>query len=116
MLPLTAPRRTLVSRRRVSDIVGDEDDFYNNLIAQCKWRAAVPLVDDGAVRLQPTYVPDVAQALMNALNMHESKGQTYTLAGEPRPRPGCITACCNILCWAVSSPACMQHGPEHVAL
>lgn len=66
---------------RCADIVGDEDDFFNNLIYQCKWRAAVPLVDDGAVRLQPTYVPDVAAAVMAALRMAETKGNTYTLAG-----------------------------------
>lgn len=73
--------RVPCSTRRPSDIVGDEDNFYNNLIMQCKWRAAVPLVDGGKVRLQPTYVSDVAQAVMKALELEESKGKIYNLAG-----------------------------------
>lgn len=74
----TLPGATIL---RPADVVGEEDDFYNNLIGQCKWRAAVPLVDGGAARLQPTYVPDVAAAVMAALGSAASIGQTYTLAG-----------------------------------
>jgi nucleoside-diphosphate-sugar epimerase len=62
-------------------VVGDEDDFFNNLVFQLKFGASIWLPDGGEQPLQPTYVTDVGQAVLAALDTEDSKGQTYYLGG-----------------------------------
>jgi nucleoside-diphosphate-sugar epimerase len=62
-------------------VVGDEDDFLNNILGQIKLGPVVPLWDDGKVRLQPTYVPDVAAAVVAMLQRAETAGQELYLGG-----------------------------------
>jgi NADH dehydrogenase (ubiquinone) 1 alpha subcomplex subunit 9 len=62
-------------------VTGTEDRLFNNYASLIKMLPAFPLVDGGATRLQPVWVRDVAQAVMNALHDWESLGKTYHLAG-----------------------------------
>jgi NADH dehydrogenase (ubiquinone) 1 alpha subcomplex subunit 9 len=66
---------------RPAPVVGDEDDFLNNLLAQVKLSAVFPLIDGGVQQVQPHDVRDVADAVMNALSTHDSLGKTYYLGG-----------------------------------
>lgn len=52
-------------------ILMQRDFFYNMNI----------VTDDCTAKKQPIYVQDVAFALMNALKLHETRGQTYELGG-----------------------------------
>lgn len=62
-------------------IMGDEDDFLNNLLFQVKFNTYVWMVDDGQHRCQPSHVTDVAQAVANSLTSADSPGKDYYLAG-----------------------------------
>lgn len=74
----TFPRATLF---RPAPVVGDEDTFYNTLLIQCKFGPAVPLVDGGKQRVQPTYIVDLVEAVHNALKRDDTVGKTYYLGG-----------------------------------
>lgn len=52
---------------RPAPIVGDEDDFLNNLMAQAKFSTLMQLVDGGEQRLAPSHVTDVAAAVVSSL-------------------------------------------------
>ena len=52
---------------RPAPVIGDEDDFLNNLMAQAKFSTLMQLVDGGEPRLAPTHVTDVASAVVAAL-------------------------------------------------
>ena len=62
-------------------LVGVEDNLMNNLARLAKKFPIIPLVDGGHQKLQPTYVKDVANAMINSLKTKECLGQTYHLAG-----------------------------------
>ncbi|KAG1674228.1 hypothetical protein FOA52_013848 [Chlamydomonas sp. UWO 241] len=62
-------------------IVGIEDYFYNNVIYAVSYSLIAPLYDNGAARVQPAYINDVAEAVTNALMMKDSVGKDYYLAG-----------------------------------
>lgn len=62
-------------------VVGIEDYFYNFIIYQVSYSLLAPMVDNGEQRVQPTYVIDVAQAVINALQDKETKGKDYYLGG-----------------------------------
>lgn len=62
-------------------IMGDEDDFLNNLLFQVKFNTFVWMVDDGVHRCQPTHVTDVANAVAASLTDRLAPGNTYYLGG-----------------------------------
>lgn len=62
-------------------MIGIEDRFYSALATLGKALPFVPLVDGGQTKIQPVYVRDVADAMMQALKDSETSGKTYTLAG-----------------------------------
>lgn len=49
--------------------------------SQVSYSLLAPLVENGAGRVQPTYVLDVAEAVTKALMTKDSIGKTYHLAG-----------------------------------
>ncbi|GMH38510.1 hypothetical protein BSKO_06394 [Bryopsis sp. KO-2023] len=62
-------------------IVGIEDRFYNVIASLGKSLPYIPLIDGGATRVQPVYVRDVADALLESLKSKDTCGKTYNLAG-----------------------------------
>ena len=62
-------------------VTGTEDRLFNTFAGWIKTLPAVPLLGGGTQRLQPVWVRDVAQAVMNALHTWDSMGKTYHLAG-----------------------------------
>lgn len=62
-------------------MIGIEDRFYSAIATLGKALPFVPLVDGGQTKIQPVYVRDVADAMMQALKDSETSGKTYTLAG-----------------------------------
>lgn len=66
---------------RPGDIVGIEDHFYNYLIYQMTLGIVAPVVESGSNKLQPTYVLDVADAVMAALRQPDTAGKTFYLGG-----------------------------------
>ncbi|KAL3154426.1 hypothetical protein ABBQ32_013898 [Trebouxia sp. C0010 RCD-2024] len=62
-------------------LVGVEDNLLNNLARLAKKFPVIPLIDGGHQKLQPTYVKDVANAMINSLKTKECLGSTYHLAG-----------------------------------
>lgn len=74
----TFPEATIF---KPSPILGDEDDFMNNLLFQVKFNASLWLIDGGIHKSQPSHVTDVARAVAACLETHDAKGQDYYLAG-----------------------------------
>lgn len=72
------PNATIV---KPAPIVGIEDHFFNYLIYQVSFGFFAPVIDGGVARVQPTYVPDVAEAVMQILRSKDSAGKTYHLGG-----------------------------------
>jgi NADH dehydrogenase len=65
---------------RPSVVFGKDDQFMNMFATLAKWFPALPLAGSQA-RLQPVFVEDVAQAIVNALQNTDCYGHTYDLAG-----------------------------------
>lgn len=66
---------------RPGPIAGIEDHFYNYLVYQMSFSLFAPVVEGGANRIQPTYVLDVADAVVAALKTKETMGKTFYLGG-----------------------------------
>ena len=66
---------------RPSIVIGPEDGFFNRFARIAQFAPAVPLLGGGHTRFQPTYVGDVADALMAALRNNATAGRTYELGG-----------------------------------
>jgi uncharacterized protein YbjT (DUF2867 family) len=66
---------------RPSVMFGPEDAFFNQLAAVARLMPILPLFGTGAVKLQPVYVGDVAEAVARALATEAAKGQIYELGG-----------------------------------
>ncbi len=66
---------------RPSVMFGPEDAFFNTLAELARVLPVLPLFGSGAVRLQPVYVGDVAEAVARALAMPASAGRLYELGG-----------------------------------
>jgi uncharacterized protein YbjT (DUF2867 family) len=66
---------------RPSVMFGPEDAFFNTLAELARVLPVLPLFGSGAVRLQPVYVGDVAEAVARALAMPASAGKLYELGG-----------------------------------
>jgi NADH dehydrogenase len=69
---------------RPSLIFGPKDAFVNMLAGYIRSLPAVPVIGDGAYRLQPVSADDVARCFTLALEMPETVGQTYELCGPDR--------------------------------
>lgn len=72
------PQATII---RPCDIFGSEDKFLNRTAELISLFPVVPLLNNGQQKLQPIYVQDVAQAIVNAMVNSDSPGKTYTLGG-----------------------------------
>jgi NADH dehydrogenase (ubiquinone) 1 alpha subcomplex subunit 9 len=66
---------------KTGPLVGVEDRLLNRIANLAKTLPAVPLIDGGATRMQPVYVRDVTNAMMNSLKSRDVLGQTYYLGG-----------------------------------
>ena len=66
---------------RPSVMFGPEDAFFNSLAAVARLMPVLPLFGTGAVKLQPVYVGDVAEAVARALAIEAAQGQVYELGG-----------------------------------
>lgn len=62
-------------------MIGIEDRFYNSIASIGKSLPFIPLIDGGHTKIQPVYVRDVADAIMQVLKDKGTSGKTYTLAG-----------------------------------
>ncbi|BDA40605.1 NADH dehydrogenase [ubiquinone] 1 alpha subcomplex subunit [Coccomyxa sp. Obi] len=62
-------------------VVGTEDRLYNSYAVLAKQLPFIPLVGGGETRLQPTYVRDIADAVVHSLKTKESLAKDYYLAG-----------------------------------
>ena len=71
---------------RPSVVFGAEDQFFNRIAALARLSPVLPifgqgLLDAGRSRVQPIYVGDVADAIVNVLDAPSSVGETYELGG-----------------------------------
>lgn len=66
---------------RPSVVFGVEDDFFNMFGRLATVLPALPLIGGGHTKFQPVYVGDIADAVMKAIAIPESAGQTYELGG-----------------------------------
>lgn len=71
------PSATIV---RPSLVFGSEDGFFNRFANMAKFAPALPLIG-GKTKFQPVYVGDVAEAIANAIDREDARGQTYELGG-----------------------------------
>lgn len=69
---------------RPSVIFGQGDAFISMLAGFIRSFATVPVVGDGAYRMQPIYAGDVARCFALALEKSETIGQAYELCGRDR--------------------------------
>lgn len=69
---------------RPSLIFGPKDAFVNMLARQLRFMPVLPVMGDGAYRLQPIHGDDVARCFCEALEKPETAGQTYALCGPDR--------------------------------
>jgi NADH dehydrogenase len=70
---------------RPSIMFGPEDDFFNKFAAMARLLPALPLIGGGAMRFQPVFVGDVAEAICRAVDGQARTGTTYE-AGGPEVR------------------------------
>jgi uncharacterized protein YbjT (DUF2867 family) len=66
---------------RPSVMFGPDDAFFNQLAALARVMPILPLFGTGAVKLQPVYVGDVAEAVARALATEAASGRIYELGG-----------------------------------
>lgn len=66
---------------RPSALFGPGDALLSSVMAMVRWLPAVPLFGDGASRIQPVHVEDVARAVSSALIREDVEGNTYELGG-----------------------------------
>ena len=65
---------------RPSVVFGPDDRFLNTFAALARCFPVLPVAGASA-RLQPIYVGDLAEAMVNALGDHRTYGKTYAVAG-----------------------------------
>lgn len=66
---------------RPSVLFGPGDAFFRSLAAITRISPVLPLFGDGATRLQPVFVGDVARAVVKVLGEPSSRGEVYELGG-----------------------------------
>lgn len=64
-----------------SAIYGPGDEFVNMLAGQVRLMPVVPVIGDGAYRLQPISVKNVAEGFVKACSMDETIGKVYEAGG-----------------------------------
>ena len=69
---------------RPSIVFGPRDGFVNILAGQIRSLPAVPVIGDGAYRIQPISADDVARCFADALELPGTVGQTFELCGPDR--------------------------------
>lgn len=62
-------------------IFGPEDQFFNSFAGMAQLYRALPVIGGGHTKFQPVYVCDVAQAVVNALELPSAQGETFELGG-----------------------------------
>ena len=62
-------------------LFGPDDNFLNLVMRMARLMPAIPLFGNGATKLQPVYVDDVARAVAQALDDPDTAGQIYELGG-----------------------------------
>jgi len=65
---------------RPSWVYGPEDPGLNKFVAFHRWLPFVPVIGDGSQRLQPVFVGDVAEAMVQAATPHGPTG-TFEIGG-----------------------------------
>ena len=65
---------------RPSVVFGPEDNFFNRFAGLTKLLPFMPVIE-GATRMQPVYVGDVADAVLTALRSDAALGKVYELGG-----------------------------------
>jgi len=65
---------------RPSIIFGPEDGFFTRFARMARFTPVLPLIG-GSTKFQPVYVGDVAEAVANALDRPDARGQIYELGG-----------------------------------
>jgi len=66
---------------RPSILFGPEDNFFNKFAAMARILPALPLIGGGAMRFQPVFVGDVAEAIARAVDGRANDGTIYELGG-----------------------------------
>jgi NADH dehydrogenase len=66
---------------RPSILFGPEDNFFNKFAAMARILPALPLIGGGAMRFQPVFVGDVAEAIARAVDGRANEGTIYELGG-----------------------------------
>lgn len=66
---------------RPSLVFGAGDGFFNRFAGMAMTAPAIPVIGGGNNRIQPVYVGDVADAVINALKNDKTEGQIYELGG-----------------------------------
>jgi uncharacterized protein YbjT (DUF2867 family) len=89
---------------RPSIIFGCESEFVKMMVSMVKSLPVVPVIGSGRYEMQPVAVSQVADSFVRALDMPQTIGRTYHLAG---PRPYSYLELLN----AVS--AALGKGPVH---
>jgi NADH dehydrogenase (ubiquinone) 1 alpha subcomplex subunit 9 len=99
---------------RPTTIYGMNDYFIKNWYTQRDYFYHFNLVtDDCTAKRQPILVNDIAQCVLNALKIHESKGKTYDLAG---PHTYSKLECYEILHNIIQTPPKLVYFPHDIAL
>ncbi len=66
---------------RPSVVFGPADGLFERFAAMAVISPALPLIGGGQSKFAPVYVADLARALVNALDDHDTKGKTFELGG-----------------------------------
>ena len=72
------PKATVI---RPSVVFGAQDNFLNQFAKMSVVSPFLPLIGGGKTKFQPVFVADLAQAIVNALGMDETKGKVYEVGG-----------------------------------
>jgi len=64
-----------------SVVFGPEDEFFNRFAELARLLPVLPVFGGGAVKLQPVYVGDIAQAAVSAIDGAAVAGKDYELGG-----------------------------------
>lgn len=66
---------------RPSIVFGEDDSFFNMFARMAQILPALPLIGGGKTKFQPVFVGDIADSVIAAIAMPQSKGQIYALGG-----------------------------------
>lgn len=69
---------------RPSVIFGPHDEFVNLLASMVRRLPLFPVIGDGHYKIQPVSLENVSQGFVRALEVKESEGKTYEVAGPER--------------------------------